>query len=89
MIWTQCGETPKLSSKSAGTNNVTLKENTLVSLKVARTGELGAFLDAGTGNTSDDILLHHDQQTAPVEVGDIVDVFLYHDPKGRLTASMR
>ncbi|MBS6029011.1 MAG: S1 RNA-binding domain-containing protein [Negativicoccus succinicivorans] len=89
MIWTQCGETPKLNSKSAATNNVTLKENTLVTLKVARTGEMGAFLDAGTGNTSDDILLHHDQQTTSVEEGDLVDVFLYHDPKGRLTASMR
>ena len=48
-----------------------------------------AFLDAQTGNTSDDILLHKTQQTHPVAVGDFVDVFLYLDPKRRLTASMR
>ena len=50
---------------------------------------MGAFLDAGTGATSDDILLHHSQQTRPVEVGEKVKVFLYHDPHHRLTASMR
>ena len=46
-------------------------------------------MDAETGNTSDDILLHHVQQTAPVKIGDRVRVFLYLDPKRRLTASMR
>ena len=35
----------------------------VVTLKVARLGEMGAFLDAGTGDTSDDILLHKLQQT--------------------------
>lgn len=64
-------------------------ENTIAELKVARIGEVGAFLDAETGSTSDDILLHPDQQTEAVQVGDVVRVFLYHDPKGRLTASMR
>lgn len=63
--------------------------STVATLKVARLGEMGAFLDAETGNTSDDILLHHTQQTAPVNVGDEVTVFLYLDPKRRLTASMR
>lgn len=63
--------------------------STVVTLKVARLGEMGAFLDAETGNTSDDILLHKTQQTAPVKVGDTVTVFLYLDPKRRLTASMR
>jgi predicted RNA-binding protein (virulence factor B family) len=58
-------------------------------LKVARTSEMGAFLDAQTGNTSDDILLHKEQQTDPVSVGQAVKVYLYLDPKGRLTASMR
>ncbi|MBQ3335801.1 MAG: S1 RNA-binding domain-containing protein, partial [Selenomonadaceae bacterium] len=46
-------------------------------------------LDAGTGKTSDDILLHKAQQTAEVSVGETVKVFLYLDPKKRLTASMR
>ena len=63
--------------------------STVATLKVVRLGEMGAFLDAETGNTSDDILLHKAQQTAPVAVGDEVEVFLYLDPKHRLTASMR
>ena len=50
---------------------------------------MGAFLDAGTGKTSDDILLHKTQQTTEVNIGDEVTVFLYNDPKKRLTASMR
>ena len=58
-------------------------------MRVVRLGEMGAFLDAETGNTSDDVLLHSQQQTAPVAVGDEVEVFLYRDPKRRLTASMR
>ncbi|MDD4601447.1 Conserved virulence factor B [bioreactor metagenome] len=58
-------------------------------LKVVRISEMGAFLDAGTGNTSDDILLHKLQQTEAVNIGDEVKVYLYRDPKGRTTASMR
>ena len=58
-------------------------------LTAVRESELGVFLDAETGNTSDDILLHHVQQTAHVKIGDRVRVFLYLDPKRRLTASMR
>ncbi len=67
----------------------TLSENTIVTIKVLRMSDQGAFLDGQTGDTNDDILLHKDQQTAPVAIGDEVTVFLYHDPKGRLTASMR
>lgn len=67
----------------------TLSENTIQRLTVLRTSDQGAFLDGQTGNTSDDILLHKDQQTGPVAIGDRVEVFLYKDPKGRLTASMR
>lgn len=63
--------------------------STVETLRVARLTEFGAFLDGGTGNTSDDILLHQTQQTAPVKEGDEVKVFLYLDPKHRLTASMR
>lgn len=66
-----------------------LMENTLATLKVLRQSDQGSFLDGGTGNTNDDILLHKDQQTKPVKIGDEVPVFLYKDPKGRLTASMR
>jgi len=66
-----------------------LKPMTVAELKVVRKNEMGAFLDAGTGNTSQDILLHKTQQTAEVSIGDTVKVFLYLDPKHRLTASMR
>ena len=66
-----------------------LQENSLATLKVLRAGEAGVFLDGQTGNTNGDILLHKNQQTRPVTVGETVDVFLYHDPAGRLTASMR
>ncbi len=62
---------------------------TVATLKVVRMSDMGAFLDAGTGKTTDDILLHKAQQTAEVKIGDVVKVFLYLDPKKRLTASMR
>lgn len=65
------------------------KPGDVVALKVARIGEMGAFLDAGTGNTSDDILLHKLQQTEEVKEGDKVKVYLYLDPNKRLTASMK
>lgn len=69
--------------------NVKLKPMTVAELKVVRENEMGAFLDGGTGKTSDDILLHKAQQTSDVSIGDVVKVFLYLDPKRRLTASMK
>lgn len=69
--------------------NFELKPMTVVKLKAVRQSEFGIFLDAGTGKTSDDILLHEVQQTRKVSVGEVVEVFLYLDPKKRLTASMR
>ena len=72
-----------------GLGPMNLKENSLVELPVTRISSFGAFLDAGTGESSDDILLHNGQQTSSVKVGDRVKVFLYHDPHHRLTASMR
>ena len=65
------------------------KPGDVVTLSVARLGEMGAFLDAGTGNTSDDILLHKLQQTEEIKEGDKVKVYLYLDPNKRLTASMK
>jgi predicted RNA-binding protein (virulence factor B family) len=58
-------------------------------LRAVRESALGVFLDAGSGNTSDDILLHKAQQTRPVAVGEEILVNLYLDPKKRLAASMR
>ena len=63
--------------------------STVAVLTVVRESEMGAFLDAETGRTNDDILLHKTQQTETVHIGDQVKVFLYLDPKHRLTASMR
>lgn len=70
-------------------NNTKYRPGDVAELKVVRMGELGAFLDGGTGNTSDDILLHKLQQTEPVKEGDTVKVYLYLDPNKRLTASMK
>lgn len=66
-----------------------LQENSIHILKVLRQSDQGSFLDGGTGNTSDDILLHKEQQTTAIAIGDEVEVFLYKDPKGRMTASQR
>lgn len=63
--------------------------STVATLKAVRESEMGVFLDAETGSTNDDILLHKTQQTSDVKIGDMVKVFLYLDPKRRLTASMR
>ncbi|EIW17062.1 MULTISPECIES: S1 RNA-binding domain-containing protein [Pelosinus] len=67
-----------------------LTPGSVVTLKAVRSSEFGIFLDAGTGNTNDDILLHKQQQTTDtIAIGDEIPVYLYQDPKGRLTASMR
>ena len=71
------------------TTALKLKPGDVVTLKVARMNDMGAFLDAGTGSTSDDILLHKLQQSEAVKVGDEVKVYLYLDPNKRLTASMK
>ena len=70
-------------------NNTKYRPGDVVTLRVVRLGEMGAFLDGGTGNTDDDILLHKLQQTAEVKEGDAVKVYLYLDPSKRLTASMK
>ncbi len=78
-------ETKKVEVKTVGVH----RPGDVCELKVVRESEMGAFLDAGTGNTSDDILLHKQQQDTPVKVGDVVKVYLYLDPHGRLTASRK
>ena len=79
------GEKKLAEVKKVGTHRV----GDVCELTVVRENENGAFLDAGTGNTSDDILLHKLQQTTPVKVGDKVKVYLYLDPQGRITASCK
>ncbi|MBQ9635071.1 MAG: S1 RNA-binding domain-containing protein [Acidaminococcaceae bacterium] len=70
-------------------NELKYKAGDVVTLKAVRVSDMGAFLDAGTGNTSDDILLHKQQQLSPVKAGDEVRVYLYLDAHKRLTASMK
>lgn len=69
--------------------NKKFSPSSITKMKVVRFNEMGAFLDAETGNTSDDILLHYNQQTKKISLGEIVEVFLYLDPKRRITASMK
>lgn len=83
------GKEPETMPEAPVRKRRSVHEGMVAVMRVARLGEMGAFLDAETGNTSDDVLLHSQQQTAPVAVGDEVEVFLYRDPKRRLTASMR
>ncbi len=78
-----------MSAKEKTKTELQLKPMTVATLQAVRENDAGAFLNAGTGDTSDDILLHKLQQTDKVKVGDFVKVFLYLDPKKRLTASMR
>ena len=83
------GKEPETAPETPVRKRRSVHEGMVAVMRVVRLGEMGAFLDAETGNTSDDVLLHSQQQTAPVAVGDEVEVFLYRDPKRRLTASMR
>ena len=97
IIWNNCGLMlrrknlwrAKMTDEKDMAKQLKYRAGDVVTLKVARLGEMGAFLDAGTGDTSDDILLHKLQQTEAVNVGDEVKVYLYKDPHGRLTASQK
>jgi predicted RNA-binding protein (virulence factor B family) len=53
-------------------------------LKVVKTLDFGAYLDGGNGL---EILLPIRYVPAPCEVGDDIDVFIYHDNEGRLIAT--
>lgn len=58
-------------------------------LKVKRKAEFGYFLDAGTNNSKDDVLLHNRLVGKnKIEVGDEIEVFIYKDSEGRLAATM-
>ena len=82
-------DAPAAAAEEPALTPVPYKAGDVVTLKVVRESEFGACLDAGTGNTSDDILLHKLQQTEPVKIGDMVPVYIYLDPHHRLTASMK
>ncbi|MDP4089098.1 MAG: S1-like domain-containing RNA-binding protein [Bacillota bacterium] len=59
-------------------------------LKVARKAEFGYFLDAGTGRTSDDILLPNKSTLGEeFNIGDEVEAFIYRDSKDRPIATLK
>lgn len=58
-------------------------------LKIIRQTDFGYFLDAGTGNSKDDILLPNNSTLGnELNVDDEVDVFIYRDSKDRLIATL-
>ncbi|WP_052144510.1 CvfB family protein [Halalkalibacter okhensis] len=61
-----------------------LKPGYNVKLEVIRKANFGYFLSDG----SSDILLHEREAKEGIEIGDTLDVFLYHDHQGRLAATM-
>jgi len=59
-------------------------------LAVARKADFGCFLDAKTGNTSDDILLPNGNTMGrEFNIGDTVDAFIYRDSEDRLVATLK
>ncbi|SMC21433.1 hypothetical protein SAMN02745134_01292 [Clostridium acidisoli DSM 12555] len=59
-------------------------------LTICRKADFGYFLDAGTGKTSDDILLPTKSALgADINVDDEIDAFIYRDSKDRLIATMK
>ncbi|NMM62895.1 DNA-binding protein [Clostridium sp. P21] len=59
-------------------------------LKVVREADFGYYLDAGTGRTSDDILLPTKSALEKeLSIGDEVNAFIYRDSKDRIIATLK
>ena len=59
-------------------------------LKVVRTADFGYYLDARTGNTSDDVLLPTKSALGKeLSIGDEVNAFIYRDSKDRIIATLK
>ncbi|MCF6094127.1 S1-like domain-containing RNA-binding protein [Microaerobacter geothermalis] len=61
-----------------------LKAGNKVKLKVERQAPFGYFLSNG----EEDVLLHQSEVVGQVKLGQLLEVFLYHDSKNRLAATM-
>jgi predicted RNA-binding protein (virulence factor B family) len=60
------------------------------SLKVVRRAEFGYYLDAETGNTSDDVLLPMKSTLGRgLNIGDEVEAFIYRDTSDRLISTLK
>lgn len=57
-------------------------------LKIHNIASIGAYLDAGTGNTDDNILLPNNQLPEDAKEDDELRVFIYRDSKDRLIATL-
>ena len=58
-------------------------------LEVKREANFGFFLDGKTNNSKDDILLHNRLlNKTKIQVGDVVDAFIYIDSEGRRSATL-
>lgn len=67
-----------------------IKIGEINSLNIARKADFGYFLDAKTGNTSDDVLLPNGNTMGrELSVGDEVEAFIYRDSKDRLVATLK
>ena len=58
-------------------------------LKIANLASFGVYLDAETGNRTDNVLLPGNQCPENPEVGDVLEVFIYHDSEDRLIATTK
>ena len=60
------------------------------SMKVNNVSSIGAYLDAGTGETTDNILLPNNEiEEMDVNPGDELNVFIYRDSEDRLIATLK
>lgn len=58
-------------------------------MEVKREAAFGVYLDAGTGNTSEDVLLPTGSMIGTVKMKDRVPVFIYRDSEDRIIATMK
>ncbi|MCY6485159.1 S1-like domain-containing RNA-binding protein [Clostridium aestuarii] len=58
-------------------------------LKISNLAKIGAYLDAGTEDTNDNILLPNSQLEDGMKEGDEVEVFIYRDSEDRLIATKK
>ncbi|TCO73798.1 CvfB family protein [Marinisporobacter balticus] len=58
-------------------------------LEIANIVPIGAYLDGGTDNPSDNILLPNNQLPKDAQEGDTLEVFIYRDSEDRLIATMK
>ncbi len=59
-------------------------------MRINNISSIGAYLDAGTGETADNILLPNNElEDMEVEVGEKLNVFIYRDSEDRLIATLK